>query len=124
MEKTLTEQIKDLIESLNVKYIENFEVGKLQEEKFKIIILRNIIEIKKEIEILKTQKAESNLLSTKEAMDFLKVSKRTLWKYKDDKILSYSQIKGKIYFKLPDLNNFIEEHYVPAENKLKYKRRS
>ncbi len=42
----------------------------------------------------------------------LKISKRTLQYYRDNRILPFSQIGGKVYFKVSDIDAFLEEHYV------------
>lgn len=47
----------------------------------------------------------------------LRVSKRTLQNYRDNGILSFSKIGGKIYFKANDIEGHLKNHYVKAFNK-------
>lgn len=47
----------------------------------------------------------------------LKVSKRTLQNYRDNHILPYSQIPAKVYFKVKDIEEFLEKHYVGIPTK-------
>jgi hypothetical protein len=47
----------------------------------------------------------------------LKISKRTLQTYRDNKILPFSQINGKIYFKASDIEEHLEHHYNKAYKK-------
>ncbi|MCX6258002.1 MAG: helix-turn-helix domain-containing protein [Bacteroidia bacterium] len=44
----------------------------------------------------------------------LKISKRTLQSYRDNGILSFSRIGGKIYFKVADLEEHLKNNYVRA----------
>ena len=50
-------------------------------------------------------------LDVQEACFALKISKRTLQAYRDNKVLPYSQIAGKIYFKANDIQEHLEKHY-------------
>lgn len=43
----------------------------------------------------------------------LKISKRTLQAYRDNSVLPFSKVGGKIYFKASDIEKHLEEHYVP-----------
>ena len=56
-------------------------------------------------------------LDIMEACAFLKVSKRTLQNYRDDGTLPFSQVGGKIYFKVADLEQHLSKHYVKAFKK-------
>lgn len=61
-------------------------------------------------------------LDIQETCQLLKVSKRTLQCYRDKGILSFSQIAGKIYFKVADLEEHLKNHYVRAFSSKKNKR--
>lgn len=50
-------------------------------------------------------------LSGQEVCELLHISKRTLQQYRDDKILPYIQIGGKIIFKQSDIQRILEENY-------------
>ena len=41
----------------------------------------------------------------------LKISKRTLQAYRDNKVLPFSQVAGKIYFKAADIDKHLQKHY-------------
>lgn len=47
----------------------------------------------------------------------LKISKRTLQAYRDNRILPFSQISGKIYFKASDIEEHLISHYVKARTR-------
>lgn len=61
-------------------------------------------------------------LDIQETCMLLKLSKRTLQAYRDNGILSFSQIGGKIYFKVSDLEEHLKNHYVRAFSSKKNKR--
>lgn len=78
--------------------------------------LRNRIE-----EILKNYRPVMNgeiYLSGQDVCQMLHISKRTLQQYRDDKILPYIQIGGKIIYKQSDLLTTLEQNYVT--NKVDY----
>lgn len=50
-------------------------------------------------------------LDIQETCQLLKVSKRTLQSYRDNSILPFSQIGGKIYFKAADIDHHLKKHY-------------
>lgn len=51
-------------------------------------------------------------LDIQEVCQLLKISKRTLQTYRDNKILPYSQVAGKIYFKASDIEEHLKKHYT------------
>ena len=75
-----------------------------------IIQLRNRIE-----EILKNYRPVMNgetYLSGEDVCQLLHISKRTLQQYRDDKILPYIQIGGKIIYKESDILIILEQNYI------------
>ena len=81
-----------------------------------IMQLRNRIE-----EILKNYRPVMNgeiYLSGQDVCEMLYISKRTLQQYRDDKILPFIQIGGKIIFKQSDILAALEQNYVT--NKASY----
>lgn len=80
-----------------------------------IMQLRNRIE-----EILNNYRPVMNgeiYLSGEEVCKLLHISKRTLQQYRDDQILPYIQIGGKIIYKETDLMTVLEQNYVSAYSK-------
>lgn len=75
-----------------------------------IVQLRNHIE-----EILKNYRPIMNgeiYLSGEDLCRLLHISKRTLQQYRDDKILPYIQVGGKIIYKESDILKILEKNYV------------
>ena len=55
-------------------------------------------------------------LDIQETCQLLKISKRTLQAYRDNQVLSYSQIGGKIYFRASDIEDHLKNHYHKGKN--------
>lgn len=53
-------------------------------------------------------------LDVSETCQVLKISKRTLQHYRDNGILPFSQISGKIYFRAADIEEHLKNHMVEA----------
>jgi excisionase family DNA binding protein len=51
-------------------------------------------------------------LSITETCSMLNISKRTLQRYRDTGLLTFSQIGNKIYFTLEDIQHFMEDNKV------------
>jgi excisionase family DNA binding protein len=64
-----------------------------------------------------TQPLSEKWFDVSEVCELLKISKRTLQSYRDNKVLPYSQISGKIYFKATDIEEHLNSHYVKPYTK-------
>ena len=71
--------------------------------------LKEIIVTKK-----RTQPLTDIWLDIQDVCLLLKISKRTLQAYRDNRVLPFSQISGKIYFKASDIEEHLTSHYVKA----------
>lgn len=56
-------------------------------------------------------------LDIQDVCQILKISKRTLQSYRDSKILGFTQISGKIYFKASDIQELLDKHYVKSHDR-------
>jgi hypothetical protein len=88
------------------------EVITIQSEAYKSILqeLNNIKEVVCSKQRL--QPLNETWLDIQEVCLLLKISKRTLQSYRDNNILPYSQVAGKIYFKAGDIEEHLLKHYV------------
>ena len=76
-------------------------------------ITSQIADLSKKIDTnIRKQPLTDIWLDIQETCQLLKISKRTLQSYRDNKILDYSQISGKIYFMASDLDNHLRKHYT------------
>ncbi|WP_133576201.1 MULTISPECIES: helix-turn-helix domain-containing protein [Bacteroidota] len=86
------------------------EAEELIEQQQMIMQLRNRVE-----EILKNYRPVMNgeiYLSGENVCRLLHISKRTLQQYRDDNILPFIQIGGKIIYKESDILTVLEQNYV------------
>jgi hypothetical protein len=58
-----------------------------------------------------------DLLDTQDLCLFLKVSKRSLVRYRKNGVLPFHTIEGKVYYKLTDIHEFIRKSYQPGKRK-------
>ena len=81
-------------------------------------LIKKLDEIK---EGLQTKDAKSPLkdvwIDIQEVCAILKLSKRTLQKYRNNNVLPFSQISGKIYFKAADIQKHLENNYIKSKAK-------
>ena len=55
-----------------------------------------------------------NVLDSREVSEILKVSRRTLQEYRNEGILPYIPLGGKVLYRESDLEELLERHYHPA----------
>ena len=74
------------------------------EDRLELIIKNQTIEYIKE--------HSYHLLDNIDIQKLFKISSRTASNWREEGILPYSQIKGKIYYKLSDIKKIIDENYI------------
>ena len=47
-------------------------------------------------------------------LQLMKISKRTAQNWRDEGKISFSQIGGKIYYKLSDVESLLQKHYIKS----------
>ena len=57
------------------------------------------------------------ILDNSDILKLFKISSKTASNWREEQILPYSQIKGKIYYKLSDIHNVIDKHYKSGKKK-------
>lgn len=67
--------------------------------------------------VAERQPLSDTILDIEETCLLLKISKRTLQNYRDDSILSYHQVGGKIYFRASAIEEHLNNHFFKAEKK-------
>ena len=75
------------------------------------------IALKEEVSLFikKLNEEEDKPLTESEVMKMLDISKKTIRSYRKGKILAYSQIGNKFFYKKSDINNMLNEAYFQAE---------
>jgi len=64
------------------------------------------------------RKFEKSFMDVKEASEYLGVQVSTLYSWTHKRTIDFFKPKGKIYFRVEDLNNFVfnEDSYYKSEN--------
>ena len=86
-----------------LKSLESFEV-KLEELKA-LVERSNKSVLSKEI------------INNEEFLKIFGITSNTALNWRNQGLISYSQIKGKIYYKVDDVNGLIDEYYKPVKKK-------
>lgn len=90
------------------------QVITIQSEAFHEII-NKLEEIKTKVSEEKGKQPLSDTwLDNTQVCDLLKISSRTLQTYRDEGIISFSQIGSKIYYKASDIETHLNKHYNKA----------
>ena len=76
--------------------------------------LKPILERLEKIEKVMSEKQrgiENKFVDNEEFLKLMNVSKRTAQTWRDNLIVPFSQIGGKIYYRMQDVNKLLEKHY-------------
>ena len=87
----------------------------LTKEQFNTM-LTSIEEIKSKLD-KQNKNPEETFLDNQEFLLLMKISKRTAQTWRDEGKISFSQVGNKIYYKLADVEELLEKHYVKSFKK-------
>ncbi|MBD3638518.1 MAG: helix-turn-helix domain-containing protein [Crocinitomicaceae bacterium] len=62
----------------------------------------------------KQSDVENVFLDNQEFLQLMYISKRTAQSWRDQGVIAYSQIGGKIYYRMSDILEMLDKHKVPA----------
>jgi hypothetical protein len=57
------------------------------------------------------------ILDNTDILQLFKISSKTASNWREEGLLPFSQIKGKIYYKLSDMHKIIDDNYNPSKKK-------
>jgi len=75
------------------------------------LVLNKLNKIGEEIGNNGKNKLSEEWMDVQDVCIGLKIAKRTLWEYRHKGILPFSRIGGKIYFKVKDIEDFLQCQY-------------
>lgn len=81
------------------------------------VILDRLEYLIKQQKFINLQDPKYILLDNSDILKLFKISAKTAVNWREEEILPYSQIKGKIYYKLSDIHKVIDKHYNPIKKK-------
>ena len=64
---------------------------------------------------------DNPFFSNEEFMNLMSISVRTAQLWRDQELISYSQISGKIYYRMSDIQKLLDENYHKSITKLRKK---
>ena len=64
------------------------------------------------------KKLESEILDTADLIQLLKVSARTVQKWRNNRLIRFSQVGSKIFYRWFDVLEFMERHSVECNNSI------
>lgn len=79
-------------------------------------IINRIDEIKAEIKG-NPKAAADEIIDNADFIQLMKISKRTAQAWRDEGKISFSQVGGKIYYKMSDVNGLLDKNHKPAFKK-------
>ncbi len=62
-----------------------------------------------------TNHSPNNWVDTQESIRLLGISLRTMQKYRDNGVIGFSKYGRKIYYKVSDIENLLEKHFVAGK---------
>ena len=89
----------------------------LTQEQFDTIINR-IDDLKSEIKG-NSKSINDDFVDNVDFIKLMNISKRTAQSWRDEGKISFSQVAGKIYYKMSDIQDLLNHNYNPAFNKKK-----
>lgn len=66
---------------------------------------------------IKNERKKDTFVDNQEFLLLMKISKRTAQTWRDEGRISFSQVGNKIYYKLSDVEKFLQKNYNPAFSK-------
>jgi hypothetical protein len=84
----------------------------IQKEQFEQLLTR-VDEIRSAV-LSKGKKPEDSLLGNQEFIKLMNISKRTAQAWRDEGQISFSQLGGKIYYRMSDVQKLLDGNYRQA----------
>ncbi len=79
-------------------------------------VIKRLDKIQSEVSNKQKSPAET-FVGNQEFIQIMNVSKRTAQSWRDEGIISFSQIGSKIYYRMSDVQALLDKHYKPAFKK-------
>lgn len=78
-------------------------------------LLSKVDLIHRRVEII-TSGTKDTIIDNSEFIRLMKISKRTAQTWRDEKRITFSQIGAKIYYKLADVDNLLNQCNIPSRD--------
>ena len=90
--------------------MEDFSITKKEADRIYVKIASLEVSIKKQQQYINS---EDLFFDNVEFMQLMNISVRTAQKWRDGKIIGFSQVGSKIYYRLSDIQKLLNENYNP-----------
>lgn len=87
-----------------------------QERELMFRIERDLSEVVRNNSKIQVKLADDTLMTNEEFEGFMKISSTTSYKWRNEGIITFYQIGGKIYYKVKDVNIMLAENCFPSKN--------
>lgn len=64
------------------------------------------------------EKCNSFFIDNSQFMKLMNISRRTAQQWRDNNVISYSQIGNKIFYQIPDIQHLLQQNYVRARKEV------
>ncbi len=81
-------------------------------------LLKKIDEVKTSLDE-KQKNPKDVFVDNQEFLQLMNISKRTAQTWRDEGVVSFSQIGSKIYYRMSDVEKLLEKNYIKAFKKVK-----
>ena len=89
--------------------MDDFSITQKEAERIYVKIASLEVSIKKQQQYISS---EDLFFDNQEFMQLMNISLRTAQQWRNNKIISFSQIGSKIYYRLADIQKLLDENYV------------
>lgn len=79
-------------------------------------VIKRLEKIQQEVSNKQKSPADT-FIDNQEFIQIMNISKRTAQSWRDEGIISFSQIGSKIYYRMSDVQALLDKHYKPAFKK-------
>lgn len=76
------------------------------------MILERLDKIEESVRI-RQKLPEQTFFDNQEFLQIMNISKRTAQTWRDSKLIAYSQVGSKIYYRMADILNMLNKHFKP-----------
>lgn len=71
---------------------------------------KKVEELIREFKVRQVKDPQYIILDNADFIQMFKISSRTAQNWREEGLIQYTQVKGKIYYKLSDIRDFLEKH--------------
>lgn len=85
-------------------------------EEFKKLMNNEVSQLREDLDkINKKIPANNSWLTIEEACKLLKISRRTMQTYRDEGLLGYSKVQGRVFIRLSDIEKMLNKYYIESD---------